>query len=136
MNNIVIHGRLTRDPELKDYKTGKGETGKLCRFSVAVNRRFGDETDFFDCTCFGRSGESIEKWFRKGDGIVCSGEMQSRKGTKDDNKNTTYWSIIVQNWDFAEKAGQGGTKDAQTQKQLEDAGVSESFDQIDEDVPF
>ena len=135
MNNIIIHGRLTRDPELKDFTNGKGDPGKLCKFSVAVNRRFGDETDFFDCTLFGKSGEALEKYFHKGDGIVVSGEMQSNKGRKEETKKITYWTVLVREWDFAEKRGDGKA-DPNTQAELQDAGVQEDFKQIDEDVPF
>lgn len=132
MNNITIHGRLTRKPELREYNNAKGNVNTLCRFSVAVNRRFGDETDFFDCTCFGKSGESIEKWFNKGDGIVLSGEMQSSKGRREDTKNITYWSIIVQNWDFAEKSGAASSGSAPEQS---DRGP-QTFEEMEEDIPF
>lgn len=131
MNNITIHGRLTRKPELREYNNSKGGVNTLCRFSVAVNRRFGDETDFFDCTCFGKSGESIEKWFNKGDGIVLSGEMQSSKGRREDTKNVTYWNIIVQNWDFAEKSGAASSGSAPAP----DRGP-QTFEEMEEDIPF
>lgn len=131
MNNITIHGRLTRKPELREYNNAKGDVNTLCRFSVAVNRRFGDETDFFDCTCFGKSGESIEKWFNKGDGIVLSGEMQSSKGRREDTKNVTYWNIIVQNWDFAEKSGAASSGSAPGP----DRGP-QTFEEMEEDIPF
>jgi len=131
MNNITIHGRLTRKPELREYNNSKGGVNTLCRFSVAVNRRFGDETDFFDCTCFGKSGESIEKWFNKGDGIVLSGEMQSSKGRREDTKNVTYWNIIVQNWDFAEKSGAVSSGSAPAP----DRGP-QTFEEMEEDIPF
>lgn len=126
MNNIVIHGRLTRDPELKSYTTNKGEPGQVARFGVAVNRRFGEETDFFDCSAFNRSGETIAKWFHKGDGIVLSGEMQSRK-----TDDKTYWSVKVDSWDFAEKKGSENGAQSAT-----GGNVPESMEEIDEDVPF
>lgn len=126
MNNIVIHGRLTRDPELKSYTTNKGKPGQVARFGVAVNRRFGEETDFFDCSAFNESGETIAQWFRKGDGIVLSGKMQSRK-----TDDKTYWSIKVDSWDFAEKKGSENGAQSAT-----GGNVPESMEEIDEDVPF
>lgn len=126
MNNIVIHGRLTRDPELKSYTTKKGEPGQVARFGVAVNRRFGEETDFFDCSAFNKSGETIASCFHKGDGIVLSGEMQSRK-----TDDKTYWSIKVDSWDFAEKKGSENGAQSAT-----GGNVPESMEEIDEDVPF
>lgn len=47
MNSINIYGRLVRDPELKAYTNSKGESNTMCNFTVAVNRRFGDDADFF-----------------------------------------------------------------------------------------
>lgn len=126
MNNIVIHGRLTRDPETKSYTNAKGEEGSLTVFGVAVNRRIGDETDFFNCSAFGRSGDAIAKWFHKGDGIVISGEMQSRK--KDEK---TYWGIKVDNWDFAEKKNADNGNNGDTR-----ANIPDSMDTIEEDIPF
>ena len=122
INHLHIHGRLTRDPELKDYTTAKGEPGKVAQFGVAVNRRFGEETDFFNCSAFGPTGETIEKWLHKGDGIVIFGEMQSRK--KD---NVTYWNVVVREWDFAEK------KNADSKPT---DNVPDTMETIDEDVPF
>ena len=47
-NMIMIHGRLTRDPELKTASTGS----EYCNITVAVDSFNGKEkeTDFFDCT--------------------------------------------------------------------------------------
>ena len=69
MNSINIFGRLVRDPELKAYTNAKGETSSLCNFSVAVNRKFGEETDFFNCTVFGKRAEVINKFLRKAAGL-------------------------------------------------------------------
>lgn len=124
MNNIVIHGRLTRDPELKEYTNAKGEPGKVALFGVAVNRRLGDETDFFNCSAFGRSGEALATWFHKGDGIVLGGEMQSRK-----KENVTYWSIKVDSWDFAEKKNTDGTPAVNN-------SLPDTMEEITEESPF
>lgn len=79
MNSINIYGRLVRDPELKAYTNSKGESNTMCNFTVAVNRRFGDDADFFNCTIFGKRAEVIDKFFRKASRIAVSGEMQCNK---------------------------------------------------------
>lgn len=122
MNNITIHGRITRDPELKTYTNRKNESGSMCNFTVAVNRSVGEDADFFNCTAFGKSGETISKWFHKGDGIVVSGEMQGNK-----KNDKTYWGIVVRNWDFAEKKD-GASKPSND--------VPNGFEELNEDVPF
>ena len=68
-NTITSHGYLGRDPELKEYKNAKGETGHLVNFSVGVSR-VGEGTDWFDVTFFGRRAEVIDKFFGKGSQII------------------------------------------------------------------
>ena len=55
MNNVVLMGRLTRDPEVK-YTQGENPRC-VARYTLAVNRRFkrdGEpEADFINCVVFG-----------------------------------------------------------------------------------
>lgn len=122
MNSINIYGRLVRDPELKAYTNSKGESNTMCNFTVAVNRRFGDDADFFNCTIFGKRVEVIDKFFRKASRIAVSGEMQCNK--KDDKY---YWNLLVSNFDFVD------TKNDSINNQNP---LPESFEEIEEDVPF
>ena len=86
MHKIFIHGRLTRDPELKEIDTKNGSS-KVCNFTVASDRQYGEEADFFDCAMFGKRAEVIEKFFQKGSEIVVSGEMQKQKYKNKDGEN-------------------------------------------------
>lgn len=128
-NICIIHGRLTRDPELKTYQNNKGETGSLTKFTVAVNRRFGEETDFFDCVCYGKLAEVINKHFSKGREIIVSGEMQCHKYEAKDGTNRYPWSLNVSTFDFC------GKKDDAPKSGRQD--VPDGFEEIDEDeFPF
>ena len=100
MNNTCIHGRLVRDPEMKSYTTSKGDPGSLTKFTVAVDRGFGEETDFFDCVCYGKLAEVIHKHFSKGREIVVSGEMQCYKYEAKDGTNRYPWSLVVSTFDL------------------------------------
>ena len=64
MNKVILMGNLTRDPEIR-YSQGENSLA-IARFGIAVNRRFarqGDtDTDFFNCTAFGRQAEFVEKF--------------------------------------------------------------------------
>lgn len=128
MNNIIIHGRLTRDPELKSYTNAKGEPGNICNFSVAVDRKMGEEADFFNCKCFGKRAEVIEKFFKKGKEIIVSGEMQCRKYDDKEGNKRTAWDLSVENFDFC-----GPKNDA-------DAPIDKIPDGMipidDDDIPF
>lgn len=129
MNNIIIHGRLARDPELGEYKNSKGNTGKWCKFTVAVDRKFGEETDFFNCITFGKLPEVIDKFFSKGKEIVVSGEMQCNPYEDKDGKKRYPWTLSVNQFDFC-----GSKKDGDVPV---DDGIPEGFSQIsDDDVPF
>lgn len=112
MNSTFIHGRITKDPELKSYTNAKGESGSVCNFSVAVGRRMGEETDFFNCKCFGKRAEVIEKFFKKGKEIVVSGEMQCRKYQDKDGNNRTAWELNVMDFDFCGKKGDSASTDS------------------------
>lgn len=129
MNNIVIHGRLARNPELGEYNTQKGDVGSKCRFTVAVNRRFGDEADFFNCVVFGKLADVIDKFFSKGSEIIVSGEMQCNPYEGKDGTKRYPWTLVVNQFDFC-----GSKKDGT--KPVDD-GAPEGFEPIqDDDVPF
>lgn len=126
MNKIVIHGHLGRDPELKPYKTSKGEDGKLVSFAVGVSRTTGDETDWFDCTAFGKTAEVIDKFLRKGSEVIIEGAMESRKYEAKDGSKRTAWGIRVERFEFCGKKGDVGNP----------SQIHDSFEASEEDIPF
>lgn len=92
LNQIVIMGRLTRDPELR--RTGSGIA--VTSFTLAVDRDFSGkdggekETDFIDCVAWRQTGELVSKYFSKGRMAVVTGRLQIRGWTdKDGNKRRT-----------------------------------------------
>ena len=127
-NQIVIHGYLGRDPELKEYKNARGETRSLVNFSVGVSR-VGDGTDWFDVTFFGKRSEVIEKFFGKGSQIIVSGRMQSDTVKGDDGKNHKYWKLIGNDFDFCDSKGT-----PRGDSNLDDLG--DSFKAAEDDIPF
>ena len=101
MNKIIIHGRLTKDPELKQTRNGIS----YARFSVAVDRKYKDQSgekqaDFFSCVAWRGLAEVIERYFVKGQEIILSGAMESQKYMDDDGVNRVFWGITVDNFDF------------------------------------
>lgn len=69
MNNVVLIGRLARDPEIRYTESELAIT----RFSLAVNRNYpkqreGEKTaDFISIIAFGKTAENIDKFMKKGD---------------------------------------------------------------------
>ena len=100
LNQIIIHGRLTSDPELKQTQSGVSR----CNFTVAVDRSYksGEDkiADFFNCTAWRGLSEMISKYFKKGKEIVLSGEMQSQRWQDNDGNNRISWVVQVSNVDF------------------------------------
>lgn len=91
MNQIVIKGRLTKDPEIRKTNSDK----KVASFSVAVNRRFDrDTTDFINCEAWGKTAELLEKFFHKGQEIMICGELHL-DNFKDKNGNSRTTAKVV-----------------------------------------
>lgn len=122
INEIVLHGYIGRDPEITEHE-GKNGPYKRCNFSLGVSRDYGDETDWFYCVMTGKRAEVIEKYFYKGSQIMVRGRMESYKPKNDPNR--TAWLVVVTGFDFCDKSG-SKPKD----------NVADTFDQVEEDVPF
>lgn len=78
INTIVIEGRLTKDPELKNTQNGKSYT----KFTLASKRNTKDDaTDFVDCVAWNsdwnHSAEYLTKYGNKGDIVTVSGTLQT-----------------------------------------------------------
>ena len=63
MNKVILMGRLTKDPELRQSQNGIS----VARFTIAVNRRFAkdgqQQADFINCVAWRQTGEFIAKYF-------------------------------------------------------------------------
>lgn len=112
MNKILLMGRLTRDPEVRYSQNGGNQTA-VARFSLAVDRRFKrqnePETDFFNCTAFGRQGEFVEKYLKQGTKILLTGRVQNDNYTNKNGEKVYSVQIIAEEIEFAEsKSSQSG----------------------------
>lgn len=125
MNIHMIHGRLTRDPE---YVQGDEPNKSRAKFTVAVDRRYGDETDFFDCVVFGKRAAVIDKYFNKGSEIVLTGEAQIRSYEDKNGVKRKAYSVLVSDFDFCGSKSDG-SKPTQTEPEPH-------FEEITEDIPF
>ena len=128
-NMIMIHGRLTRDPELKTGSTGS----EYCNITVAVDSYNGKEkeTDFFDCTAFGKTAAAISKFFQKGREIIVIGSMRSSKTEKDGVKRT-WWKIVVDSFGFC-----GGKGEQQAAAPAPVVDSESGMEQVNtEELPF
>ena len=113
MNKVILMGRLTRDPEVR-YSQGASQTA-VARFSIAVDRRFkrdGEpDADFFNCTCFGKQAEFVERYLHKGTKVVLSGRVQNDNYTNKDGQMVYSVRIMVDEIEFAESKNASGGND-------------------------
>lgn len=138
MNKCVLMGRLTRDPEVRM----SGDTA-VARFSLAVDRRFkkdGEQTaDFINCVSFGKTGEFIEKYGRKGTKFVVEGRIQTGSYTNKDGQKVYTTDVVVEQVEFAEsKASADGntTNNTANSNAPTDTSFMDIPDSIDEELPF
>lgn len=100
MNQIILIGRLTADPEL-DYTPNTNTS--VCHFTLAVDRprRNGEDAgaDFFRITVFGRPAENASKYLAKGRQAAVTGRAETGSYTKDGIKIPTL-DIIASNVEF------------------------------------
>lgn len=119
MNKAILMGRLVRDPEVK-YSQGATPLA-VARYTLAVNRRFKKdkepEADFINCIAFGKNGEFVEKYFKKGQMVSVVGRLQVRSWEADDGQKHWATEVITEEHYFAEsKSGHGEKKEASEQQ--------------------
>ena len=104
MNQVVLMGRLTRDPELRRTQSGTA----VASFTLAVDRGFtprdGGErqTDFIDCVAWRNTGEFVSKYFVKGQMMAVTGRLQIRDWTDKDGNKRRSAEVVVDNAYFTE----------------------------------
>ena len=93
-NKVILMGRLTADPELKQTQSGTAVTS----FTLAVDRKYSKgedkQCDFINCQAWKQTAEFICKHFKKGNAILLCGEIQTRSW-EDNNGNKRYATEVV-----------------------------------------
>ncbi len=145
MNKVILMGRLTRDAEVR-YSQGDASTA-VARFSLAVDRRFkrdGDEqsADFINCVAFGRTGEFMERFGRKGTKFLVEGRIQTGSYTNRDGQKVYTTDVVVENVEFAESKASSDNNggyvpaDRPSPSGAAGDGFMNIPDGIDEELPF
>ena len=110
LNQIVLMGRLTRDPELR--RTGTGTA--VATFSLAVDRDFANsttgerETDFIDIVAWRNTAEFVSKYFTKGRMAVVTGRLQIRNWNDKDGNKRRSAEVIADSVYFGDSKREGG----------------------------
>ena len=104
MNKVILMGRLTADPELRQTQSGISS----CRFTVAVNRRMPDkntgerQADFISCTAWRQTAEFVSRYFKKGSMICVEGTLRTGSYTDRNHPDVTHYTtdVMVDNVEF------------------------------------
>lgn len=127
MNQIIISGRITNNPELKVTANGK----YVISFSLAVTRDK-ENTDFINCVAFGKTAELINQYTEKGNRIMVNGSLRVDNYEVDGKKQyRTY--VLVSNIDIIDFKGKKEDTKEKADKFFDNAqGITINED----DLPF
>ena len=126
MNQFNGIGRLVREADIKETKTGK----KFARFTIAINR-LNDETDFVDCVVFNeRVVGVVEKYTSKGSQVGVSGSLNINTSEKDGHK-FKHPQINVQAVDLLDSKNSNNSQDKQS-----DNPFAKGTDDLQDELPF
>lgn len=144
MNKVILMGRLTADPELRQSHNGVS----VCRFTVAVNRKFADkqtgerQADFISCTAWRQTAEFISRYFNKGSMIAIEGTLRTGSYQDKNHPDVTHYitDVLVENVEFTGSKSEN-TTNSQAQSVVQKAGslgIPSDFEELisDEEVPF
>lgn len=157
MNNVVLIGRLTRDPELR--YTPNNQT-PVTTFTLAVDRpvQAGKErqADFIRITVFGKQAENVNRYLTKGSKAAVQGSIQTGSYQNREGKTVYTTDIIANRVEFLDSAprqggqGFGGSGRGDTSFDdggafggfgnsglgMDDSDLPDSFESTEDDVPF
>lgn len=143
-NQVIIMGNLTRDPEVRTIPSGQS----VCSFSLAVNRSWTgsdgqtqESVDFFDIVAWGKLGELVGQYLRKGRKALVVGRLQTRTWDAQDGSKRKATEIVASDVTFLDGGGAAGTGMSDTTATAQPAaalGKQEDVvvDDIDDDKPI
>jgi single-strand DNA-binding protein len=116
LNRVTLVGRLTRDPELRHTQGGD----PICSIRLAVSSRardeggnWGDRSNYFDVTVFGRQAETASTYLAKGRRIGVDGRLSWREWQTQDGSKRQSVEVIANDLFFLDSRGEGGGESSQ-----------------------
>jgi len=111
LNKVMLIGRLTRDPETRNVSSGNA----VVTFGLAVNRVYYnrttnekvEETTFVDVEAWGRQGETIARFMKKGRQLFVEGRLKFDSWERDGQRRSKL-SVVCENFQFMDGGNDGG----------------------------
>ena len=133
INKVVMVGNMTRDPELRRTENGN----PVASFTLALNRiqqsSDGQQADYISCVVWGKIAENTAQYCSKGSKVGVVGHLQSRSYDNAQGQRVYVTEVVCEQVDFINTRNQ--ENNAQPQ-QLENNPFDQSFNIMDEDLPF
>ena len=113
LNKVVLAGRLTADPELKQTQSGVA----VLTFTLAINRRFAkgadgqpaqQQADFITCVAWRQTAEFIARYFHKGSCLCVTGSIQTRNWQDQQGQKRYATEVVVDEAMFVDSKGEAG----------------------------
>lgn len=136
LNRVILIARLTRDSELKYTPNGT----PVCSFSVANGRTYkqGDEkkkqTSYFDCTLWGKFGEAMSEYLKKGVQVGIEGRLEQRRWDDADGNKKSKIEIRVENLQLLSRPSDAKSPDNSIGTPVDIPADENPFN--DSDIPF
>src|SRR5215471_8948488 len=112
VNQVILMGNLTRDPELRQTPSGQS----VCSFSLALNRAYKDQsgewqeaTDYIDVVAWGPLGERVAQYLSKGRRALVQGRLQSRSWEQEGQKRSKV-EVLANDVTFLDSRGGEGNE--------------------------
>lgn len=137
LNQVVLIGRLTKDPELRYTPGGKAVATLRLAVDRGTNNAQGEkETDFIDVVVWEKQAENVANYLQKGRLVAVTGRLQIRQYETQEGQKREKAEVVAGNVRFLDRGdqpagGQGGGGGARTGSM----GHQPTFDD-DDDVPF
>ena len=132
MNQVILSGRLTADPVIRQTQSGK----KVASYTLAVDRptRAGEnrQADFIRCQAWEKSADFAEKYMMKGRKYLINGRIQTGNYQDKDGRTVYTTDVIVNGQEFADSKPDTQAKAAPQP----DDGFIDIPDDLDEELPF
>ena len=110
LNRVMLMGNLTRDPELR-----AAGASQVCQFGLAINRTWKDqqgekheEVTFVDCQAWGKTGELIAQYVRKGQPLYVEGRLRLEQWQDKDGSDRRAIKVVVEAMQFLARREDGG----------------------------
>lgn len=116
INNVVLVGRLTKDPDLRYTSSGSA----VATFTLAVNRNFTNadgnrEADFINCVIWRKPAETFANYAKKGTLLGVTGRIQTRNYENQQGQRVYVTEIVCENFQLLEsRSSQNNAGQAQT----------------------